>query len=56
MNYVSAVYGIVVAIITIDWFARGRKHYRGQTDRHKAAEARVGDQEKTTIVQHEVKL
>ncbi|EON66357.1 hypothetical protein W97_05454 [Coniosporium apollinis CBS 100218] len=33
MNYVSAVYAVVVAIITIDWFARGRKSYRGQTTR-----------------------
>lgn len=33
MNYVSAVYGVVVFIIVVDWFARGRKNYRGQDNR-----------------------
>lgn len=37
MNYVSAVYGIVVIIIVVDWFARGKVHYRGQTLRHEEA-------------------
>lgn len=37
MNYVSAVYGVVVIIIVVDWFARGRRHYRGQTTRHEEA-------------------
>jgi choline transport protein len=36
MNYVSAVYAVVVAIIAIDWLTRGRKEYRGQTDRREA--------------------
>lgn len=34
MNYVSAVYGVVVIIIIIDWFVRGRNDYRGQAARH----------------------
>lgn len=34
MNYVSAVYGVVVFIIIVDWLARGKNHYRGQAARH----------------------
>jgi hypothetical protein len=34
MNYVSAVYGVIVLIITVDWLARARKSFRGQTIRH----------------------
>ncbi|KAK7536466.1 amino acid permease-domain-containing protein [Phyllosticta citribraziliensis] len=30
MNYVCAVYGVIVAIIAVDWLARGRRKYRGQ--------------------------
>ncbi len=41
MNYVSAVYGVVVLIILIDWFMRGKKGYRGQTLRHEEAGARL---------------
>jgi choline transport protein len=41
MNYVSAVYAVVVFIIAVDWLARGRKHYRGQTDRKEAIEETV---------------
>lgn len=37
MNYVSAVYGVVIIIIVVDWFARGKKHYRGQERRHEEA-------------------
>lgn len=37
MNYVSAVYGVVVIIIVVDWFVRGKTHYRGQTLRHEEA-------------------
>lgn len=37
MNYVSAVYGVVVFIIVVDWFVRGKQHYRGQTLRHEEA-------------------
>lgn len=33
MNYVSAVYAVVILIIAADWFARGRKSYRGQEHR-----------------------
>lgn len=36
MNYVSAVYAVVISIIAIDWLSRGRKEYRGQTDRMEA--------------------
>ncbi|OCK78016.1 amino acid transporter [Lepidopterella palustris CBS 459.81] len=38
MNYVSAVYFVVCFIMAIDWFLRGRKSYRGQSDRHAEAE------------------
>jgi hypothetical protein len=41
MNYVSAVYGVVVSIIAIDWLSRGRKEYRGQTDRREDVEETV---------------
>ncbi len=41
MNYVSAVYGVVVIIIVVDWLVRGRRAYRGQTLRHEEAEARL---------------
>lgn len=34
MNYVSAVYGVLIVIITLDWFIRGRRQYRGQAQRH----------------------
>lgn len=34
MNYVPAVYGIMMIIIVTDWLVRGRKHYRGQQARH----------------------
>ena len=30
MNYISAVYGVILVIIFTDWFIRGRRHYRGQ--------------------------
>ncbi|KAL8934825.1 MAG: hypothetical protein Q9216_005713 [Gyalolechia sp. 2 TL-2023] len=42
MNYVSAVYGILVLIIIADWFLRGRHHYRGQVQRHDEAAVIVG--------------
>ncbi|RAL09207.1 putative choline transport protein Ctr [Aspergillus homomorphus CBS 101889] len=29
MNYVSVVYGVIIFIIICDWFARGRKSFRG---------------------------
>lgn len=34
MNYVSAVYGVVVFVITVDWIVRGKRNYRGQVTRH----------------------
>ncbi|CAO1598750.1 choline transporter [Xanthoria calcicola] len=39
MNYVSAVYAILVLIIVIDWFARGRREYRAQDERNDEAAA-----------------
>ncbi|KAK4691322.1 choline transport protein, partial [Lecanoromycetidae sp. Uapishka_2] len=39
MNYVSAVYGVVAIIMSVDWFVRGRKYYRGQTTRKEEADA-----------------
>ena len=44
MNYVCAVYGVVVIIIVVDWFARGRVHYRGQVKRHEETAVLTGDQ------------
>ena len=41
MNYVSAVYGVVVFIIVVDWFVRGKRGYRGQTVRRQEAEANL---------------
>ena len=41
MNYVSAVYGVVVFIIVVDWFVRGRRGYRGQTLRREEVEANL---------------
>ncbi|MCJ1456717.1 hypothetical protein MMC28_007081 [Mycoblastus sanguinarius] len=41
MNYVSAVYGIVVIIILADWFVRGKRGYRGQETRHEEAGAHL---------------
>lgn len=38
MNYVSAVYGVIVVIIAVDWFARGRRQYRGQESRREETE------------------
>lgn len=38
MNYVSAVYGVVVLVIVVDWFVRGKKGYRSQTARHEQAD------------------
>lgn len=37
MNYISAVYGVVVIIILADWFLRGKRSYRGQQSRHEEA-------------------
>ena len=40
MNYVSAVYAVVIAIMSVDWFVRGRTSYRGQESRHEDAARR----------------
>ncbi|KAI9737948.1 MAG: hypothetical protein M1834_009318 [Cirrosporium novae-zelandiae] len=34
MNYVSAVYAVVVIILITDWFVRGKREFRGQGSRH----------------------
>ena len=41
MNYVSAVYGVVVIIIVVDWLVRGKHKYRGQEARHEDAGAHL---------------
>ncbi len=41
MNYVSAVYAVVVLLITVDWLVRGRYSFRGQTARREEAEVVV---------------
>ena len=33
MNYVSALYGILILIMAVDWFVRARKEFRGRVDR-----------------------
>lgn len=38
MNYVSAVYGVVCAIMGVDWLVRGKREYRGQSTRHEQVE------------------
>lgn len=43
MNYVSACYAIIVLLLLVDWFARARKEYRGQTlDRGEGIHSTVG--------------
>ena len=41
MNYVSVVYAVIVVIILIDWFLRGRTKYRGQEARHGEVESNM---------------
>ncbi|KAK3079959.1 hypothetical protein LTS18_003493, partial [Coniosporium uncinatum] len=50
MNYVSAVYGVVCVIIAVDWFARGRKGYRGQGDRKEEVEGVVEEVRRASVV------
>ncbi|OJJ48971.1 hypothetical protein ASPZODRAFT_1364363 [Penicilliopsis zonata CBS 506.65] len=38
MNYVSAVYGIIIFIVLLDWVLRGRHEFKGQDSRHTATE------------------
>lgn len=54
MNYVSAVYGVLAIIIIVDWFARGKRQYRGQVQRHDetAGLMRGTAQEKVAHVMH----
>ncbi len=42
MNYISAVYGIVILIVTLDWFIRGRREYRGASTRREEMEYKHG--------------
>ncbi|MCJ1311242.1 hypothetical protein MMC25_004913 [Agyrium rufum] len=49
MNYVSVVYFVVVTIILIDWFARGREHYRGADMRHEEAAQYLHGQDVHTV-------
>lgn len=42
MNYISAVYGVVGCVITVDWLLRARKSFRGQELRHDEISALTG--------------
>jgi len=42
MNYISAVYGIVILILLLDWFIRGRREYRGASTRREEMEYKHG--------------
>ena len=44
MNYISVVYGVIALIVVIDWFVRGRRHYRSQATRHEDAEHLASEQ------------
>lgn len=52
MNYVSVVYFVVVVIILMDWFLRGRKKYRGQATRHEELAERRDSIVSADIVGH----
>ncbi|KAJ5573730.1 uncharacterized protein N7459_008157 [Penicillium hispanicum] len=39
MNYVSAVYGVVVFVILVDWFARGRRSFKAEEIRQDKSES-----------------
>jgi choline transport protein len=41
MNYVSAVYGVVVFIMLVDWFARGKYSFK----REEVAEEKIENNE-----------
>ena len=45
MNYVSVVYFVVIVIIVMDWFFRGRHEYRGQATRHEEVEVNLARRE-----------
>jgi choline transport protein len=38
MNYVCAVYGVVVFILGVYWFVKGKRTYRNRDERHIEAE------------------
>ncbi|KAI9722556.1 MAG: hypothetical protein M1828_004551 [Chrysothrix sp. TS-e1954] len=38
MNYVSAVYAVMMLIIGTDWLLRGRRHYNGASARQELVE------------------
>jgi choline transport protein len=38
MNYVCAVYGVVVFIVMVYWFVRGKSTFRTKDERHVDAE------------------
>ncbi|KAF2839836.1 choline transporter [Patellaria atrata CBS 101060] len=44
MNYVSAVYFVVVCIMGVDWFVRGRKSFRGAGERKAEIEGLVREE------------
>ena len=48
MNYVSAVYGVILVIIFTDWFARGKRNYRGQDARKQEIEGIIRRESVTT--------
>ena len=50
MNYVSAVYGVVVVVIIVDWLVRGRTHYLGQDQRHEETKVLTEDMNRRASV------
>lgn len=48
MNYVSVVYAVVIVIILIDWFLRGKRSYRGQRARREEAEEQINQRASST--------
>ncbi|EAS27491.2 amino acid permease [Coccidioides immitis RS] len=49
MNYVSVVYAVVIILIVIDWFLRGKREFRGQSMRHNEAELNAYRRESVKI-------
>jgi len=45
MNYISAVYGILILIMILDWFVRGRREYRGASTRREEMEGLVREKD-----------
>ena len=44
MNYISAVYGVIVFILPIDWIFRGRKDYGDATHSIESIEPLTGEE------------